>query len=95
MRTRTGKTMFEVRARDESGFLMLLPAAFAEATAKRLRMFVLRSKVTLTDVSGEMGRYGVWGGALPPGWTRSGRKYHCLCNTCCRGFTVDSWERYR
>lgn len=54
-------------ARDASGYLLLLPAAFAEAVAKRLRMFVLRSKVAITDVSGELGRFGVWGGDLPPG----------------------------
>ena len=54
-------------ARDATGFLMLLPAAFAEATAKRLRMFVLRSKVTVTDVSADLPPYGLWGGPLPAG----------------------------
>ena len=54
-------------ARDASGFLMLLPAAFAEAVARRLRLFVLRSKVTISDVSAELPRYGVWGGSLPEG----------------------------
>lgn len=37
--------------RQDSGFLLVLPNAVLETTLKRLRMFVLRSKVTLEDVS--------------------------------------------
>jgi folate-binding protein YgfZ len=54
-------------AREAGGFLVLLPAAFVEAIAKRLRMFVLRSKVRIEDVSAAVPRYAAWDGALPPG----------------------------
>ena len=36
---------------DDAGFIMLLPAALAEPTRKRLTMYILRSKVKLEDVS--------------------------------------------
>jgi folate-binding protein YgfZ len=52
-------------ARDAEGYLLLLPAAFAEAIAKRLRMFVLRSRVKVEDVSASVTRHGLWGGAIP------------------------------
>ena len=42
-------------------FDLLLPADIAEPVARRLRMYVLRSKVTLTDVSAETCRFGVGG----------------------------------
>jgi len=59
------------------GFLALLPGDIAAAVRKRLAMFVLRSKVTVTDVSATLARYGVGGpgaadavraalGAAPP-----------------------------
>jgi hypothetical protein len=48
-------------ARDR--FEMLLPADIAEPVAKRLRMYVLRAKVVLTDVSAETRRFGVGGPA--------------------------------
>lgn len=38
---------------DAEDFLLLLPRTILEATLKRLRMFVLRSQVTLTDASDE------------------------------------------
>jgi folate-binding protein YgfZ len=38
---------------DNDEFLLLLPRAILEPTLKRLRMFVLRSQVTLTDASDE------------------------------------------
>lgn len=81
-------------ARHASGFLMLLPAAFAEATARRLRMFVLRSKVTITDVSGELGRFGVWGGALPPGAFPIGEGRGLVFGTAPSGRTasLDAWS---
>jgi len=42
-------------------FEMLLPEDVAEPVAKRLRMYVLRSKVVLTDVSADTRRFGVGG----------------------------------
>jgi len=59
-------------ARDAEGFLLLLPAAFAEAIARRLRLFVLRSKVSVDDVSATTPRFGVWNGAIPEGAFRLG-----------------------
>ena len=56
-----------VLARDAGGYLLLLPSAFAEAVAKRLRMFVLRSKVKVEDVSAATPRFGLWDGAMPEG----------------------------
>ena len=44
-------------------FLMLLPDDIAGPVAQRLRMYVLRSKVVLTDVSADTGRFGVGGPA--------------------------------
>ncbi|MDX1374138.1 MAG: folate-binding protein [Burkholderiales bacterium] len=47
------------------GFLLLLPAALIDGVMKRMRMFVLRSKVTLDDESARWAQYGVLGpGAL-------------------------------
>jgi tRNA-modifying protein YgfZ len=48
---RTGATTFE----------LLLPASMIDAIRKRLTMFVLRSKLTLEDTSGESVRIGVGG----------------------------------
>ncbi len=42
-------------------FLILLPGELAASVAKRLSMYVLRSKVTIADVSGEIARIGVGG----------------------------------
>ena len=42
-------------------YYMALPKAIVEPTIKRLRMFVLMSKVVLTDVSNEMGHLGFSG----------------------------------
>ena len=42
------------------GFLLQLSRDLAPAVAKRLSMFVLRSKVKLTDVSGLWGQFGIW-----------------------------------
>lgn len=47
--------------RRADGFLMMLPAQIAEPVAKRLRMFVLRSKVKIEDASGRFERIGVAG----------------------------------
>ena len=44
-------------------FEMLLPEDVAVPVAKRLRMYVLRSKVVLTDVSAESRRFGIGGPA--------------------------------
>lgn len=42
-------------------YYMAMPRTILEPTIKRLRMFVLMSKVTLTDVSDEMGHMGLSG----------------------------------
>lgn len=47
--------------RRQDGYLLLLPATLIDTILKRLRMFVLRSKVTLTDVSEHWARLGVCG----------------------------------
>ena len=46
-------------------FEMLLPEDVVEPVAKRLRMYVLRSKVVLTDVSADTRRFGIGGPAAP------------------------------
>ena len=43
------------------GYVAVLPAEIAPAIAKRLGMFVLRSKVKIRDASGELERYGLAG----------------------------------
>jgi hypothetical protein len=47
--------------RRENGFLLLLPAEIAAAFAKRLSMFVLRSKVKVSDVSAQWERLALAG----------------------------------
>jgi len=44
-----------------AGFRALLPGDIAAAVRKRLAMFVLRSKVTVTDASATLARYGIGG----------------------------------
>ena len=56
-----------VLARDAEGYFLLLPSEFAQAIAKRLRMFVLRSRVQVEDVSAATPRFGLWDGAIPAG----------------------------
>jgi len=46
---------------DADGFMMLLPAALAEAIRKRLSMYVLRSKVKIEDVTAQQACIGVSG----------------------------------
>src|SRR6185295_16710908 len=43
------------------GFLLQLARDLAQPVAKRLSMFILRSKVKVTDVSDAWLQYGVWG----------------------------------
>jgi folate-binding protein YgfZ len=50
-------------SRTRDGFLILLPAEIAAATAKRLGMFVLRSKVRIEDASSGLARIGFAGKA--------------------------------
>ena len=45
----------------EDGFLLQLARDLVPAVAKRLQMFVLRSKVTLADASADWLQFGVWG----------------------------------
>ncbi len=47
--------------KQNDAYFMVMPRATLEATIKRLRMFVLMSKVTLTDVSDEMVCIGISG----------------------------------
>lgn len=47
--------------RHAGGFLMLIPGDVAEGIAKRLRMFVLRSKVKIEDASARYARIGFAG----------------------------------
>jgi len=48
---------------DQQDFLLLLPRSILEPTLKRLRMFVLRSQVTLTDASDDTVCLGIAGNA--------------------------------
>ena len=82
-----------ILARDAEGYLLLFPAAFAEAIAKRLRMFVLRSKVTVEDVSAATPRFGLWGGDLPPGAFRLGESRAIAFGAAPEGrpATLDDW----
>lgn len=50
---------------DGADYLLLLPRAILEPTLKRLRMFVLRSQVTLSDESDLIVCLGLAGNALP------------------------------
>ncbi len=53
--------------RDESGsFYLILPASLADAVAKRLRLFVLRSRVRI-DIPADLGVFGHWGSDLQAG----------------------------
>lgn len=49
---------------DQTDYLLLLPRSILEPTLKRLRMFVMRSKVTLTDASEEIVCLGLAGNAI-------------------------------
>jgi len=44
-----------------AGFLLQLARDLLPTVAKRLQMFVLRSKVKIADASGEWAQFGVWG----------------------------------
>lgn len=83
-----------VLARDAEGFLLLLPSDFAEALLKRLRMFVLRSKVTIEDVSASVPRHGLWDGAMPPGAFPLGttRAIAFAALPECRPANADDWS---
>ncbi len=71
--TPKGRFLFTfVLARDAAGYVVVLPAPFAEAMAKRLRMFILRSKAKVEDVTGTLACHGVWDGPLPEGANRLG-----------------------
>ena len=53
-----------------NGYLLMLPAEIAAAVAKRLAMFVLRSKVKLRDTANEFARLGLAGREAPALVTR-------------------------
>ena len=48
-------------ARSGPDYLLMLPAEIAPSFARRLGMFVLRSKVKITDASGSFARFGLGG----------------------------------
>jgi folate-binding protein YgfZ len=52
--------------RRQDGYYMLMPTALMAAIHKRLKMFVLRSRVLIEDVSSESVRMGVVGAGLAP-----------------------------
>ena len=47
------------------GYLLHLAADLAAAVAKRLAMFVLRSKVKISDLGQDYAQLGVWGAGAP------------------------------
>lgn len=49
----------------DSSYYLRLPGSILEPTLKRLRMFILRSKVTLEDVSNNLSRFGFSGADAP------------------------------
>jgi folate-binding protein YgfZ len=59
-------TMLVIPAQD--GFLLQLARDIAPAVAKRLSMFVLRSKVKIADESEAWSQYGVWEGVPRVAW---------------------------
>jgi folate-binding protein YgfZ len=50
-------------------FVMQLPAALRESIQKRISMFILRSRVTVTDASSTFARFGIAGPAGPTAMT--------------------------
>ncbi len=52
--------LFRIVAQDD-GYLLILPQELATPTLKRLRMFVMMSKVSLEDISGELAHIGLSG----------------------------------
>lgn len=46
---------------DAAGYAMMLPTAVAEPIHKRLKMYILRAKVTTQDLTPELACLGVWG----------------------------------
>ncbi len=54
------------------GYLLMLPAEIALAVARRLAMFVLRSKVKIADVTGEYIRFGFAKNGVRPQFRSSG-----------------------
>ena len=83
-----------VLARDAEGYLLMLPAAFAEAFAKRLRMFVLRAKAKVEDVSAAMPRFGLWDGAIPARAFRLGESRAVAFGTAPEGraAALEEWD---
>lgn len=62
-----GRVLFllDVLNAGDEGWLLLAPASEIAALAKRLRMFVLRAKVTIEDLGEHVGAFGLAGAALP------------------------------
>jgi folate-binding protein YgfZ len=56
------------------GFLLQLSRDLAPAVAKRLSMFILRSKVSIADQSEAWAQFGVWDAPAPAGVTWEGER---------------------
>lgn len=60
--TAKGRMLYSFRVmRRDSAYLLQLPMAFVEAALKRLRMYVMRSKVQIEDASSRWARCGITG----------------------------------
>lgn len=56
----------QVLEHEGDGYLLVLPCTLIDAVLQRLRMYVLRARVTLTDVSDRYRLAGLIGADLPP-----------------------------
>jgi folate-binding protein YgfZ len=93
--TPKGRLLFTfVLAREASGYVLMLPASFAETFAKRLRQFVFRSKVTIEDVSASTPCFGLWGGTVPADGFRLGETRAIAFGSAPEGrpATHDDWS---
>ena len=68
--------------RTDHGVLLQLERSVLEATLKRLKMFVLRAKVTLTDVSDEITALGISGAEAAQGLVTAGLPVPADINDC-------------
>ena len=77
----------------DAEYLLAVPADIATALVRRLRMFVLRSKVKVEDASAATPRFGVWDGALPAGSFRLGEARAVVFGPAPEGrpATLDEW----
>ena len=81
-----------------SDYLLMLPRSLAEPVIKRMKMFVLRSKVKLEEVSTSVACFGVYGTttAPAPGAYRLGERRWLVVGAAApagRQGTFEDWER--